>query len=302
MNKNTGANDCPKSATNFFEIRVAKVDKLRRGFCSYPATYLERYKHVCDEEYNLWMTMSSLVRSYSAVGFPVAVGTRRGQYATTVYFETFRDARVTDICLAGADDIAPDLLFQIVAIFYSLHKYEAAASEYRFHVVAIPRTTVLVRVNDVDFCLSTSRLVVLSPETDLFAARLPQSCYLNFINRRADHLFRRHLRPAEYFVEWLIANHGDMLARPFVDLFKIKKKSAATRRIHALTRPGTLVSVPRDDVLLFGVTVSEVSLNDVVRVMYSQDGQLFEIDDFDAAEVFAAPEHFLRTGPFYLEL
>lgn len=46
-----------------------------------------------------------------------------------------------------------------------------------------------------------------------------------------------------------------------------------------------------NDSLIIGITLSEVSLNNIVRVIYSLDGgNVFEIDDFSTADIFMANE------------
>ncbi|QGN68065.1 internal virion protein [Equine molluscum contagiosum-like virus] len=295
MNKNKPGHDAQKPHAHFLESRLCCYEKERSMFYGCIGKYYSLTKHVDEDEANCWVELSALVCAGRALGFPLVYGVRsHARCGRTLYFELFRDMRVRRFT-SDARCVPLSTLFQIAAALYTLYRRGIFADCFVFDLVTIPRTTLSVAVNQVVFTLSTDTLVVLSLTTRLYRAQLPQSCYLAYFANKPE-LARKNLVPSEYFFEWLIRNHFDMLARPFLDVFKLKKKYVTTPHVHRLTEPGTLVYVTREDAQLLGVTLTEVSINDNVRVLFSPDGgNVFEVDDFALADVFASGELLTRA-------
>nr|WQH57948.1 MAG: MC072L [Molluscum contagiosum virus] len=286
--------DAPKPHAHFLESRLCCYEKERSMFYGCIGKYYSLTKHVDDEEANCWLELSALVCSARALGFPLVYGARaHAACGRTLYFELFRDLRVRRF---RSDERCVPLstLFQIAAALYTLYKRGMFSDCFVFDLVSIPRSTLSVAVGQLVFVLSTDTLVVLSMTTRLYRAQLPQTCYLGYLASKPE-LARKNLVRCEYFLEWFVRNHFEMISRQHLELFKLKKKYITTAHVHRLTEPGTLVYVLRDDMQLLGVTLTEVSLNDNVRVLFSPDGAVFELDDFPLHEVFAAGELLTRS-------
>lgn len=107
---------------------------------------------------------------------------------------------------------------------------------------------------------------------------------------------RKSYETSNYFFEWLIKNHISLLSKDGTDLFKIRKRTVTTNHINRFVEPGTIVLVYRDDMYISGITLTDISISDNVRVLFSLDGgYILEIDDFNIQDVFLANEYFIRS-------
>lgn len=295
MNKNNAGNESQRGHTNYVESRLCSYERDKNAFSLFAGTQKAVMKYADDEEANCWVELSTLVYAARAAAFPLVYGVRaHASGARTVYFEDFRNMRRRRFsdeltCVSMAT------LFQIAAALYTLYKRGIFADSFEFDLVTIPRTMISFAVNQVVFSFSTDLLVVLSPMSRLYRAELPQACYLSYLTARP-WLRQRNIVASDYFFEWFVRNHFDILSRQYLDLFRTKKKYITTPSIHRQTEPGTLVYVVRDDMQVLGVTLTDVSINDNVRVIYSSDGgNIFEVDDFLFSNVFVAGEMLTRA-------
>lgn len=62
-----------------------------------------------------------------------------------------------------------------------------------------------------------------------------------------------------------------------------------------MLEPGTLVYVPKEDYYFIGISLTDVSISDNVRVLFSTDGIVLEIEDFNIKHLFMAGEMFVRS-------
>ncbi|ARF02735.1 SWPV1-151 [Shearwaterpox virus] len=297
MSKNNASNESNKQIL-FTDQRLCNYyrEKSRYELSCYIGDYFNIKKQVCIDEANCWVTLSSLVKAGKALGFPLIYGVRDHQYGRTIYFEYFKDMKRTNLDLQNLC-ISKDIILQMVAILYSLFKNNIFADDFKFDVVSIPRSTISMSINQLVLMFSTESLVLLSTNTHLYKAELIQSCYLDYIAAHQDMMLRRNLQPVNYFFEWFIRNHYENISRQYLDIFKIKKNYINTPKIHRLTEPGSLVYVMYNDTLIAGITLSEVSINSIVRVIYSLDGgNVFEIDDFRTDDVFTTTELITRAS------
>uniref|UniRef100_A0AAU7E2M8 Internal virion protein n=1 Tax=Rousettus bat poxvirus TaxID=3141933 RepID=A0AAU7E2M8_9POXV len=295
MNKNNAGNDPQRGHTNYVESRLCSYERDKNAFSLLACTHRASPKYADDEEANCWVELSTLVYAARAAGFPLVYGVRaHSSGARTVYFEDFRNLRRRRF----TDDltcVSMITLFQIAAVLYTLYRRGIFADSFEFELVTIPRTAISFAVNQVVFSFSTDLLVVLSQNSRLYRAQLPQSCYLAYLTARP-WMRQRNIVASDYFFEWFIRNHFDLLSKQYLDLFRTKKKYITTPNVHRMTEPGTLVYVIRDDMQVLGVTLTDVSINDNVRVIYSSDGgTVFEVDDFLYTNVFVAGEMLTRA-------
>ncbi|AYP74169.1 hypothetical protein [Fowlpox virus] len=291
MSKNNASNESNRQIP-FTDQRLCNYyqEKRRYELSCYIGEYFNIKKQVCIDEANCWVTLSSLVKAGKALGFPLIYGVRDHQYGRTMYFEYFKDMKRTNLDLQNLC-LSKDIILQMVIILYSLFKNNIFADDFKFDIVSIPRSTISMSINHLVLIFSTESLVLLSTNTHLYKAELTQSCYLDYIAAHRDMMLRRNLQPVNYFFEWFIRNHYENISRQYFDIFKVKKNYINTPRIHRLTEPGSLVYVMYNDNLIIGITLSEVSINNIVRVIYSIDGgNIFEIDDFHTDDVFVANE------------
>ncbi|AAF14945.1 m057L [Myxoma virus] len=251
-------------------------------------------KQAGKEETECWIELSSLVRYRKALGFPLLRGYKQFSYGKMLYFEQFKHATVEKLTPQTLN-VTEAILFQIVVILYSMYKKEIYADEFVFELVTIPRSTFHISINQLVFDVCTDKLVVLSLCTRPYKAKLPQSCYLNYI-----HWFnttaKKSYETSNYFFEWLIKNHLRYLHKDGVDLFKIRKRTVSGPRINRFVDPGTIVLVARDDMFVAGITLTNVSISDNVRILFSLDGgSILEIDDFSIYDVYSHGEFFIRS-------
>ncbi|UOX38835.1 L3/FP4 protein [Finch poxvirus] len=296
MSKNNATNESNRQIP-FTEQRLCNYyqEKKRYDLSCYIGEYFNIRKQVCTEEANCWVVLSALVKAGKALGFPLIYSVRDHQYGRTIYFEYFKDMKRTNLDLQNLC-LSKDIVLQMTAILYSLYKNNIFSDDFKFDIVAIPRSTISMSINHLVLLFATESLVLLSINTHLYKAELPQSCYLDYIAAHRDMMTRRNLQPVNYFFEWFIRNHLENISRQYLDIFKIKKNYINTSQIHRLIEPGSLVYVMHNDSLIVGITLSEVSINNIVRVIYSVDGgSIFEIDDFYTHDVFMANELISRS-------
>ncbi|APG58279.1 protein L3 [BeAn 58058 virus] len=250
-------------------------------------------KQGCTEETQCWIELSSLVKSKKSIGFPLVRGVKTISGGKILYFEQFKNTTVEK--LSPQYPLPESILFQVLVIMYSMYKNEIYVDNFEFDIVNIPKTTFHISVNQIFFDVCTDKLVLLSLSTRPYKVKLPQSCYLSFL-QCFETASRKSYYMSNYFFEWLIKNHMDLLARDGTDLFKIRKRSVVTHNINRFTEPGTVVIVARDDMYVSGITLTNVSISDNVRVIFSTDGgNILEIDDFNIYDVFISSEYILRT-------
>ncbi len=242
-----------------------------------------------DEEAACWTELSSLVKTRRAVGFPLLRGSNPYYSGRMLYFEQFKNTRVRRMTCDSCHEYN---LFQAIVILYSMYKRGIFSENIEFDLVSIPRTTFIFSVNQLIFQFSTDTLVVLSLSSRLYRTELPQSCYLNYI-RYYNSMSRKTFEASEYFFEWMIRNHLNILSKQPIDVFKLKKKYVPGSHVSRSVEPGTLVYVPSDDNYIAGITLTEVSVSDNVRVIYSIDGSIMEIGDFNIYDVFPVGDHLL---------
>ncbi|QQY02674.1 hypothetical protein [Orf virus] len=277
------------------------VGFLERRICDDVTAFTPVAMGMSEEEAGCWIELSTMVRCRKAVGFPVC---RRSPHCPstgvlTVCFESFGGWSCAQMrCADRPCAIRDATAFQIVAILYHLYQRSIFLDDICLDVVSVPACTLTVSVSQLVFQMSTSSLVVLSPKTRLYRASLPQACYMDVV---------RLLMPAgsrflcgggsgcAYFFEWIIRNHLDLLSKQFADMFRVQRRSVSGPPLHRRAEPGTLVLVSTNDAVVLGVTLTEVSVSDNVRVIWSADGSVFEIDDFSVQDVFAAPELVTRA-------
>ncbi|QRY18948.1 ORF-78 [Teiidae poxvirus 1] len=295
MNKNNATSEPNKQS--FPEQRLCDYyhEKRRYDLSCYTGNYYNLRKQVCIDEANCWIILSALVKAGKALGFPLVYGIRDHTFGRTIYFEYFKDMKRTNldfnqICLSR------DIILQVVVILYSMYKNNIFTDDFKFDLVKIPKSTISMSVNHLALIFTTDSLVVLSINTHLYKAELPQSCYLDYIASHQELMTRRNFYQTNYFFEWFIRNHLEYVSRQYLEIFKIKKNYINSSHVHRLTEPGTLVYIAVNDNLILGITLSEVSLNNIVRVIYSLDGgSIFEIDDFQVNDVFTASEFISRA-------
>ncbi|ATI21007.1 internal virion protein [Western grey kangaroopox virus] len=294
MNKNNAVSEGQKHVS-FLDTRLGCYESERESFSCYIGKYFNLTKQVCEEEANCWVELSSLVRSGRALGFPMVYGVRGHTYGRTVYFEYFKDAKQrrfdpNDRCTPRS------VLLQIVLALYSLYKRGIFSDRFLFDMITVPRTTVTISVNQLVMTVSVDSLVVLSIGTQLYRAELPQACYLEYLSSHRELMALRNFHDTEYFFEWIMRNHLEFLSKQYVDIFRVKKKYISTAQLNRMAEPGTLVYLSAEDTILLGITLTDVSINDHVRVIFSQDGgSVFEIDDFSLSDLFVAGELLTRA-------
>ncbi|QDJ95026.1 internal virion protein [Hypsugopox virus] len=251
-------------------------------------------KQVCDDELSCWTELSSLVKCKKAIGFPMLRGSKCFSYGKMLYFEQFKNAKIERLS-PNVPCLADNILFQVAIILYTMHKQNIFVDDFCFDLVTIPRTTFIFSVNQLLFQICTTTLVVLSINTRPYKVELPQSCYLNYLHA-FNTISRKSYDISNYFFEWLLKNHLELLTKQSIDIFKIKKKYISGNHINRSTEPGTLVLVPREDVYFIGITLTYVSINDNVRIIYSTDGgNVLEIDDFNILDIFYSGELIIRS-------
>nr|WNT71182.1 MAG: hypothetical protein [Equine parapoxvirus]WNT71219.1 MAG: hypothetical protein [Equine parapoxvirus] len=272
------------------------VGLLERRVCSDITALTPLPACVGEEEAGCWLELSAAVRGRRAVGFPVCRRAAAGSSgAVALFFESFGQLSAQPRS-AGAECPFPDaLVFQTVAIMYQLYQRGIYCDDVCVDVVAVPPSTIPFSVSQLVFQVSTSGLVVLSPRTRLYRADLPQSCYLDAVRALMPASARAACEGYGYFVEWIVRHHLDMLSRHVVDLFRAQRRLLSGAPLHRRAAPGTLVRVAREDAVVLGVTMTEVSISDNVRVLWSSDGAVFEVDDFPLHDVFAAPDIVTRV-------
>ncbi|CCD83239.1 conserved hypothetical pox protein [Squirrelpox virus] len=278
-------------ARDFVADRLCDHDRATAAFARAPGDHIA--VRVSEEEAGCWAELSSLVRARRATGFPMMRGAGPAAAGRVVYFEQFRATTVRRLAL-DEPCVSAAALFQVAAILYSLYRRGIYFDRLELYAVSIPRTTFSFSVSQLVFQFTTDVLVVLSHNVRLYRVELPQACYLDHLRCLAA-AARRGFEASDYFFEWMLRNHLDFVSRQYVDVFKLKKKYAPGPRAHRHTEPGTVVFVPRDDAFLVGVTLTDVSISDNVRVMYSADGAVFEVDDFSVYDVFLGGEILVRT-------
>ncbi|QEJ79210.1 early transcription protein [Goatpox virus] len=251
-------------------------------------------KQACKEETECWIELSSLVRSKKSIGFPLLRGYKSFSSGKILYFEQFKNTKVEKL-LVTSSLLQESILFQIAVILYSMHKREIYVDNFEFDIVDITKTTFFISVNQIVFEICTDKLVILSLCTRPYKVNLPQSCYLNFLHC-LETTMRKSYETSNYFFEWLIKNHISLLSKDGTDLFKIRKRTITTNHINRFVEPGTIVLVYRDDMYISGITLTDISISDNVRVLFSLDGgYILEIDDFNIQDVFLANEYFIRS-------
>ncbi|ANS71151.1 internal virion protein [Pteropox virus] len=250
-------------------------------------------KHVSEEEASCWIELSSAVVGKFAVNFPLVIGSSSYNYGRTIFLEEFPNSKVSEL---NPHDycVAVPILFQLAVALYCMYKKNIYADCLEFLIVTIPRTTIVYSINQMIFSTNTDSLLILSKSSRLFRAELPQSCYLNYIKTFYALRNWKHFT-TDYFFEWLLRNHFDYFSKQQNDLFKHKKKNSPRTQINKSTDPGTLVYVSRDDSFVVGVTLTNVSINENIRIMFSSDGLIFEVDDFNINDVYFANELFVRS-------
>ncbi|AAR07418.1 62L [Yaba monkey tumor virus] len=250
-------------------------------------------KQASEEETECWVELSSLVKSKKSLGFPLLRGVKKFTYGRLLYFEQFKNMKV-DRLVPKSCNISDGILFQVAVILYSMHKREIYVDDFEFDVISIPRTTFYVSVNQLTFELCTDTLVILSLCTRPYKVILPQSCYLNFLHC-FETISRRGYDTSNYFFEWLIKNHLNMLSKD-VEIFKLKKKSINSNHVNRFIEPGTVVMINRGDIFMSGITLTNVSVSDNVRVLFSSDGgYILEIEDFNIQEIFLPGDYIIRS-------
>ncbi|AGY97729.1 CPXV101 protein [Cowpox virus] len=286
-------NKCREENGDFINIRLCAYEKeyCNDGYLS-PAYYM--LKQVDDEEMSCWSELSSLVRSRKAVGFPLLKAAKRISHGSMLYFEQFKNSKVVRLT-PQVKCLNDTVIFQTVVILYSMYKRGIYSNEFCFELVSIPRTNIVFSVNQLMFNICTDILVVLSIcGNRLYRTNLPQSCYLNFIHGH-ETIARRGYEHSNYFFEWLIKNHLSLLTKQTMDILKVKKKYATGAPVNRLLEPGTLVYVPKEDYYFIGISLTDVSISDNVRVLFSTDGIVLEIEDFNIKNLFMAGEMFVRS-------
>lgn len=296
MSKNNATTESNRQIP-FTEQRLCDYyqEKKRYELSCYIGEYFNIRKQVCIDEANCWVTLSALVKAGKALGFPLVYGVKDHTYGRTIYFEYFKNMKRTNLDMNKVC-LSKDVILQVVAILYSLYKNNIFSDDFKFDLVSIPRSTISMSINHLVLLFNTESLILLSTNTHLYKSELSQSCYLDYMAAHQDLMTRRNLKPTNYFFEWFIRNHFENISRQYLDIFKIKKNYINTPQIHRLTEPGSLVYVTYNDNLIMGITLSEVSLNNIVRIIYSIDGgNIFEIDDFSTNDVFTAKELVTRS-------
>ncbi|AKJ93719.1 internal virion protein [Raccoonpox virus] len=286
-------NKSKEESGDFINIRLCAYEKeyCNDGYLS-PAYYI--LKQVDDEEMSCWSELSSLVRSKKAVGFPLLKATKRISHGSMLYFEQFKNSKIIKLT-PQVKCLNDTVIFQTVVILYSMYKRGIYSNEFCFDLVSIPRTTIVFSVNQLIFNICTDVLVVLSIcGNRLYRTNLPQSCYLDFIHVH-ETIANRGYEHTNYFFEWLIKNHLSLLTKQTLDILKVKKKYASGGTVNRLLEPGTLVYVPKEDFYFVGISLTDVSISDNVRVLFSTDGSVLEIEDFNIKNLFMAGEMFVRT-------
>ncbi|ASF89967.1 hypothetical protein SePPVgORF039 [Seal parapoxvirus] len=275
------------------------VGFLERRICDDVTALTPVMMGMGEEEAGCWIELSAMVRCRKAVGFPVC--RRSPQCAQTglltVCFESF--GGMANACMraksASACSVSDAVVFQIVAIMYHLYQRGIFVDDVCVDVVSVPPSTITFSVSQLVFQVNTTSLAVLSPRSRLYRADLPQSCYMDVVRLLMPTGSRFYCDTCSYFFEWIIRNHLDMLSKHFVDMFRVHRRSVSGTPLHRRAEPGVLVWVFRDDAAVLGVTLTEVSISDNVRVIWSADGSVFEVDDFPVHDVFPAPELVTRA-------
>ncbi|QHR82601.1 virion protein [Brazilian porcupinepox virus 1] len=250
-------------------------------------------KQACLEETQCWIELSSLVRYKKSIGFSLLRGYKNVSGGKMLFFEQFKNTNVEK--LVPSNPLHESILFQVAVILYSMYKREIFVDNFEFDLVSIPKTVFHISVNQLVFDVCTDKLVILSLSTRPYKVKLPQSCYLNFLHC-FDTVSRKSYEMSNYFFEWLIKNHIDMISKDGTDIFKIKKRNISTNNINRFIEPGTIVMIYRDDMFLSGITLTDVSISDNIRILFSSDGgYIFEIDDFNIQDVYTFGEYIIRS-------
>ncbi|QHG62622.1 internal virion protein [Cetacean poxvirus 1] len=277
---------------DFLNTRIC--DQERESIC------LEGYsipvncflKQASDDELSCWAELSSMVNTRRSLGFYLLRGSKNTSAGRILYFEQFK-SNVKKLTPGAC--ISEYILFQMTIILYMLYKRGIFADNINFDLLVIPRTTFLFSVNQLIFQFSTDVLVLLSLSVRPYRVELSQSCYLDYLKNFFT-LSHKCYESSNYFIEWLLHNHFGLLTKQSIDIFKIKKKYIPSVQLTHHTEPGTLVYVLRDDSYIIGITLTNVSISNNIRVLYSMDGgNVLEIDDFYLNDIFIAGEVFIRS-------
>ncbi|WZD65656.1 hypothetical protein [Bovine papular stomatitis virus] len=271
----------------------AGVGFLEKRICDNVTAFTPVVVSVAEEEAGCWIELSAMVRCRKAVGFPVC--RRAPQIADTgavaVCFESFGSLSTTQMRASERPcSISDAVVFQIVAIMYHLFQRGIFLDDVCVDVVTVPACTLTFSVSQLVFQVNTSSLVVLSPRSRLYRASLPQSCYMDIVRLLMPPASRFACDSCSYFFEWIIRNHLDLLSKHFVDMFRTHRRTVSGVPLNRRAEPGALVWVTTSDAVVLGVTLTEVSISDNVRVIWSSDGAVFEVDDFPVHDVFPAQE------------
>ncbi|AWU47107.1 Internal virion protein [Sea otter poxvirus] len=290
--QDTQENKHCKENSNFVDLRICEYNS-RIPLNLYTSYGTFTTKLVSEEEANCWIELSSAVLNRLAINFPLIMGSSEHSNGRSIYIEMWPTSRVTTLDPKDYN-ISVVLLFQLVVALYSMYKRNIYADGLAFDILTVPKTTIQFLINQMIFSITTDVVIILSRTARLYRADLPQSCYLNYVRGFAA-LCRWPHTVSNYFFEWLIRNHFDYFSKQQIDIFKIKKRYAPSFHINHLTEPGTLVYVSRDDMFIVGVTLTDVSVNENVRVIFSHDGLCFSVDDFNIKDVYLTDNLFNRS-------
>lgn len=290
------------------------IGLLERRICDDVTAFTPLVLAVADEEAGCWLELSAMVRSRRAVGFPVcrraqqcgagAIPPPPGGGAVVMCFESFGagagagPAGCAQMQLRAGERpcaLSDAVVFQMVAIMYHLFQRGIFLDDVCVDLISVPPCSISFSVSQLVFQVSTSSLVVLSPRSRLYRARLPQACYMDLLRLLVPAGSRFLDEGCAYFFEWIIRHHLDLLSKHFLDMFRASRRSVSGTPLHRRAEPGVLVWVAREDAVVLGVTLTEVSISDNVRVIWSADGAVFEVEDFPVHDVFPAPELVTRA-------
>jgi len=314
--------------TNGCEMRIITANRMSAKYNDFLYPPYKCCISLSTEEANIWIALSSLVKSKQAIGYPIIYSTTKYDVSRPIIYSSERKLIMDLLCIPrtinlvnlyfeekqseyGLEEyhlilLAPDIVFQKAMILYKLWLEGISAINYYFNYIIIDQTNITFKIGEVLFYINP---IVVVPVLDCTRTVLTQNpvselIYLNMLYNEYEHLGcnNHNYKKADSFIYWFLINYTNNITTTIKNLLKIRRNEITTPPITSIHVPGTIVQVNRQGNVSLGIIIDSPknNLENKLFIAFLIAENIFEIDYINIEDVFQQSKLLINSSGYII--
>jgi len=308
--------DYPKRyISNGCELRILNANRMSAKYNGFLYPPYKCCITLSPEEANIWIALSSLVKSKQAIGYPIIYSTNKYDVSRPIIYSNERKLIMDLLCIPRTTKLvnlyfeekqseyglkesyltllAPDIIFQKAMILYKLWLEGISAINYYFNYIIIEQTNITFKIGELLFYINP---IVVVPVLDCTRTVLTQNpvselIYLNMLYNEYEHIgcnTSHNYKKADSFIYWFLINYTNNITTTIKNLLKTRRNEITTLPITSIHVPGTIVQVNRQGNVSIGIIIDapKNNLEHKIFIAFLIAENIFEIDYVNIEDVF----------------